>query len=364
MTSNTARTQNISRWRAASSPGGLIGILALILLVVLASGTLLVISGGAVLPVPPVVVWAGLVLFIALAAGVAYLVYGYLSISYELAEETLTVRWAHRQYPIDLSSIQHIGPASEHLEVSSGRWQRFWPGYYVGQQSSPSGSVQIVATLPVRRQLLIVAEDRQFSISPERPILFVEEYGRLRRMLDLQRSGHFPVVQPSDTVDRLAQAGWTMQYPAIQPGQGPPLPESSGVPASTKFAPLSVAATEPDRRRSTSPLLRPTLLTDPVALGLLAAAVLLNVAMVLYILIQYDNLSPSIVLHWNVSGDPDRVGSPREIWTLPIITGLVTVANFGLAWSIAMFDRFAARFLLGATCLVHIVAWVALTTLT
>lgn len=354
-----------SRWRAAASPGGLIGVLLAILSLLLAGGAIWVLTGQASIPLPTPVVWLGLVVGVALTAGFAYLVWAYLSIDYEIGERTLTLRWGLQRHVIDLESIRHIGPAIDQIEERPGGWQRFWPGYYVGTRRAKVGNVRVIATLPLRRQLLISTADRDFAISPERPVLFVEEYGRLRRALDLQRTGGFPTVEPGQGAKRLADAGWTMQYPVITTTRPAPAPTPSP-PRAGDAAPAPAPAPRPARATHApreSALSGPLLLDDRLSLGFLGGAVLLNILMVVYILIQYDTIPQSIPLHWNVNGLPDRIGSPREIWTLPLITGLVTVANFGLAWSIVTFDRFAARALLGATCLVQIVAWVALITL-
>ncbi len=351
-----------NRWRAAASPGGLIGILAAIVCLLLAGGSLAVILGKASLPIPMGAVWAGLIAFLALAGGLAYLVYGYLSITYELGEQTLVIGWANRRYALDLATIQHIGPASEVLEERPERWQPFWPGYYIGTHTGKIGPVRVVATLPLSRQLLVSTGDRHFAISPERPVLFLEEYGRLRRALDEQRSGAFPTIQEGEGARQLKDAGWTVEFPTLL--ARPKTPEMESPHGETDAGAGSVAKRGwfifPE---GISPVLRPLLLNDPIALGLLGIAVLLNVVMVAYILLQYDSIPSSITLHWNVNGFPDRIGSPREIWIVPLITGMVTIANFLLAWSIVTFDRFAARLLLGATCLVQLVAWVALITL-
>lgn len=350
-----------NRWRAAASPGGLIGILAAIISLLLAGGSLAVILGKASLPIPTAAVWVALILFLALAGGLAYLVYGYLTITYELGAQTLAIGWANRRYVLDLATIQHIGPASEVIAERPERWQRFWPGYYVGPHTGKIGTVQVVATLPLSRQLLVSTGERHFAISPERPVLFLEEYGRLRRALDEQRSGTFPTIQEGEGARQLRDAGWTVEFPTL--GTRPPLP---GVDRGRE-EPDAVAT--PGRRgwlifpEGISPVLRPLLLNDPIAFGLLGLAVLLNVVMVAYILFEYGSIPSAITLHWNVNGFPDRIGSPREIWIVPLITGLVTVTNFLLAWSIVTFDRFAARLLLGATCLVQLVAWVVLITL-
>lgn len=360
--SGTVADEATIRWQASASPGGLIGILATVLSVLLAGGCVAVLAGKASLPLPDPVVWAATFLFLALAGGFGFLVYGYLSIRYELGEQSLVVCWANRRRVIPLDQVTFIGPAIDKLEERPGRWQPFWPGYYVGTvRHEQAGAVWVVATLPLRRQLLISTGAQTVAISPERPVLFVEEYGRLRRNRDSQRSGVFTTVEPGQGAQRLADAGWTMSFPVVgapaaQPASTRGVRSAQTTPSTPRQAALEVG-------RAGNPALRPVLLNDATALALLAVAVVLNVLMVTVILVRYESIPPSIALHWNVNGMPDRIGSPREIWILPVITGLVTLANFGLAWSIVTFDRFAARFLLGAACLVQVVAWVALLTL-
>lgn len=347
----------LGRWRAAASPGGLIGVLIIILSMLGAGGAILALLGVASVPLPTPVIWLAAVLFTAAAAAASYLVYGYTTIGYAFGDDVLEIRWAGRRYAIDLAAVTYIGPAIEVLEERPGRWQRFWPGYYVGVRQEKIGPVRVVATLPLRRQLLISTDTEHFAISPERPVLFVEEYGRLRRALDAQRTGGLPTVAPGQGAQRLADAGWTMQYPVIAPSRGARGEQPDAASATTGSYQIAAPG------RGVSPLLRPVLLADRVARVFLAIAILFNLLLVGYILLKYDSIPQSITLHWNVNGLPDRIGSPREIWTLPLITGLVTLANFGLAWSIVTFDRFAARFLLGGTCLVQLGAWVALITL-
>lgn len=347
-------------WQAAASPGGLIGVLGIVLSLVLAGATLAQVTGHAALPIPPGLAWGLLVVFVAFVVLLAVLVYGYVSIRYEFSREALTIRWAWQRYDIDLASIQQILPAVDRLGDTPSRWRRFWTGYYVGTEAGLAGSLTIVATLPVRRQLLIVTRDHQYAISPERPVLFVEEYERLRRALDDGDLNTTPEDFATESIERLAQAGWTMQYPVVSGSSGAATESAGAVVEQSN----GTSRTSKDRRRALSKATaRPHVLNDPVALKLLGITVLMNVAMVVLILVRYHNLPTSIALHWNVNGDPDRIGSPREIWVIPIITALVAIANLILAWSIETFDRFAARFLLAASCLVQVVAWVALITL-
>lgn len=348
------------RWQAAASPGGLIGVLAIVLALMLTGGTLLLITGHTSLPVPTLIAWLALAVFIVLIVALSYLVYGYVTIAYEFTSDHLTIRWAGQEHVIDLGAIQQILPAVDRLGDNPGRWRRFWTGYYVGSENGPSGYVTVIATLPVRRQLLIVTADRQFAISPERPVLFVEEYGRLRQALDYTRTGQATASGSGESVERLAKAGWTMQYPVVKPDMPPQSATASSAGAGTRPA---AGRSRARARRKLASTTRPTILNDRIAQFLLGISVVMNVAIIIFVLARYSSLPSSIALHWNVNGDPDRIGSPREIWIIPIITAIVAIANFILAWSIDTFDRFAARFLLAASSLVGIVAWIALITL-
>ncbi|HUZ01886.1 MAG TPA: DUF1648 domain-containing protein [Thermomicrobiaceae bacterium] len=352
------------RWRPAPSPGGLIGALGIIVSALLAAGALFSAVGRSSLPVLAAAAWLAAVALLGLALALGYLLWGYLSIDYELGERELIVRWAHRRDRIELTAVTHMGPATEVLGEHPGGWQRFWPGYYVAVRQAPDGPVRVVATLPPRRQLVVSTAVGHYAISPERPVLFIEEYGRLRRALDVAPAGP-AVPEPGQGALRLVAAGWTSQVPivlpprptfddepdadgaasaGVQPGTGEPAPAfATGAPATLEA--------------------RLALLGDPVAVASVAVALAFNLTMIGYILARYGSIPSSIALHWNVNGLPDRIGSPREIWTLPLIAGLVTLTNMGLAWSIVRFDRFAARFLLAAACLVQVVTWVALISL-
>lgn len=349
-----------TRWQAAASPGGLIGVLGIVLAMMLTGGTVVLITGHTSLPVPTPIAWLALLGFIALIGALGYLVYGYVTIAYEFSSEHLTIRWAGQEHVIDLGAIQQILPAVDRLGDNPGRWRRFWTGYYVDSENGPSGPVTVIATLPVRRQLLIVTADRQFAISPERPVLFVEEYGRLRQALDYARTGQATTFGSGESVERLAKAGWTMQYPVVKPNV--PM-QSASASSAQPGAPSTARRSRVRARRSLSSASRPNILNDRVAQFLLGITVVMNLAIIIFVLARYSSLPASIALHWNVNGDPDRIGSPREIWVIPIITAIVAIANLILAWSIDTFDRFAARFLLATSSLVGIVAWIALITL-
>ena len=297
-----------------------------------------------------------------------YLLFGYLTIGYRMDSSGIRISWGIWSTTIEYQEIEDVAPALEAFEQLPGGWQPFWPGYYVGRKEADGATIRVVATLPVRRQVLIIlADGRCFAISPERPLLFMEE---------LARWYYAAVEAPGQTGDvrrdplvaatqQFVDAGWTTEFSteAVATGESAsasasqPVRGTSGAFDSSDAPPVSVQRAPASE---TSPVLRPTLLRDPVSLVLIAIGILATATMSLYILVQYQDIPPSLTLHWNVDGLPGRVGEPREIWFLPTIAGLVLIANIGLAWSIALFDRFAARLMLGSTIIVHIVTWIAL----
>jgi hypothetical protein len=525
-----------SRWTAAASPGGLIGLVLTILSIMAIVAAVLSITDRFAIPLDDLILYV--ILGVAVMAGLVflYLLIAYLTISYRLDPEKLTIKWGLWSTALPFEQIVAVAPAMEVLGDQPSGWQLFWPGYYVGSRNTEIGKINVLATLPPRRQVLVARSDGEvFAISPERPLLFMEELARLHdefRLREPERfepesgdvsmpetaaearsSGAVPVTSPdphpepvaspsdsyqthpplpsaesipseertdqtfgsaplqpepvrhweaspviddephrepafgvqpaestSDPLDDADTARYQLPQPPVDEEQAfgvatpvppeaapvealsepdedvaeeelpaaepppdvwsPPRPADGGHPISVQqFVDAGWTAEQPvldvvhdprgvmdrsqheapayhdradapvlqpltrvhrSRPAGTSPALRPTLIHDPVALALAAVGLLATAAMVIYVLVQYQDIPPSLTLHWNVDGLPGRVGEPREIWILPIIAGMVLVANIALAWSIAMFDRFAARLMLGSTIIVHLVTWIAL----
>lgn len=364
----SAQAHHSSRWRAAASPGGLIGLFLMILCVVLGVTAYLGITDRFPMFFSDTVLWVLLGVAVVLAVVFLFLFWGYMTIGYRLDAEALRINWGFWSVEISLSEIETIAPAEEVLGPGSAGWKPLWPGYYIARGQTEIGEVQVIATLPRRRQILIMLSDgRRYSISPERPLLFMEEFARWQNTMRQPQPEEVPagVAMDAEPAQRFVEAGWTTEYSTHQIAQQAPQAATGSAEATGSESPVPEPA--PARTRvyrsppsSTSPLLRPILLRDPVALAFIVLGFLTTAAMAIYILVQYDNIPQSLTLHWNVEGLPGRVGEPREIWILPAIAGLVLLANIGLAWSIALFDRFAARLMISATMLVHIVTWIAL----
>lgn len=341
------------RVRAAPSAGGMIGAVLFGASLVIATVALLALLGLISSSLPALVLWLVLILSTGAAIGLGYLLFGYFTLGYDVSDHALAIRWGNRREEIPLAQIVYAGPAAPLLGDRRPSWQWFWPGYYLGTRPTALGPVHVAATQSVSRQLLISTASAHYAISPERPAVFLERLAQARQALLAEQTG-----QPARIAGRqqLAEAGWTVEFTTVSPAPATRAQATGSYP----LARPPSGARQVARRAIHSRPLRLFLIEDRVGLSFLALALGLNLAMILYLLVQYDQLPETLVLHWNANGLPDRIGTRRDLWLLPIITAIVTIANIGLAWLAETFDRFAARLLLAGTCLVQLVAWVAL----
>jgi hypothetical protein len=113
---------------------------------------------------------------------------------------------------------------------------------------------------------------------------------------------------------------------------------------------LSKACPEPSRRVKGP---------DRLVFVLLAMGLLLNLALFAYVGWRYRALPESLPLHFDILGQPDRLGVRSEIFKLPAIGLLLLVLNslFGLA--IQRWEKLGAYLLLGGTIVVQVLFWLA-----
>ncbi|HEU5328453.1 MAG TPA: DUF1648 domain-containing protein [Thermomicrobiales bacterium] len=329
------------RWRPAPSAGSLVGILAwLLCLGGLVWVVVRAIPGAAEQTMPLVIFWLAAGLLAVFIVILTIFLWGYLTLSYDLDDTgagALVLRWAWRTTRIPLDEIEYFGPARQILAPSKpgGFWP--WPGYYLNTVRDPDlGDIRLLATQPLRRLLLICSARGSFAISPDRPSRLLEQYHALRE------------------ARRAADLGLLTTAPPLSAPPVTDLEEDE----EAAFPILAASSQRAFRERTDGQVL--VLFADRPAVVLMLAGGALVAAMLWFILLRYDAVPQTLPLHYNATGQPDRIGTPREIFLLPLITALVAVANITLAWSVVRFDRFAARLLLSGTCLVQAVAWVAL----
>ena len=331
------------RWRPAPSGGSLVGILALLLCASALAGLLFRVIPDARGNTPALIVWSVLaVLLVAAIGALGVFIWGYLTLGYTLEESgegALVLRWAWRRVIIPIDEIEYLGAARQLLADAAPPRLWPWPGYYLSSVHDEAlGRIQLFATLPPRRLLLVCSAQGSFGFSPDRPSEFLARFHAL--YADRHRD---PLDAPAAPLPstRLAHAA------------APELDDEEDQP------PALVAADQRAFRDQTAARPFPLFLDQPAVLLMLLGGVLLA-AMLWFILLRFDAVPEALPLHYNTLGQPDRIGSPREIFLLPLIAGVVAAANIALAWSVIRFDRFAARLLLSGTCLVQAVTWVAL----
>lgn len=327
---------SMQRWRTAPSAGSLVGILGIILCACGIGGVVF----GALPGTAGTLIYAlwGIVALLALVAlALAVLLWGYFTLGYRLDEQdggALIIRWAWRTIRLPLEEVEYLGPARQILgdKLATRLWP--WPGYYLNAIADPAlGRIRLYSTVPLRRQIIVCTARGSFGISPDRPAAFARRFTTLNEQIE--RGGPLstlplPAPAPIEIEDEEESA-----YPSgIAIGQRA-FQERAGTRAVSLFA-------------------------DRASVSLLLLGGALVAAMLWFILIRFDAVPQTLPLHYNLNGRPDRIGTPREIFYFPLIAALITAANFALAWSVIRFDRFAARLLLGGTCLAQLVAWVAL----
>jgi hypothetical protein len=474
-----------SRWSAAASPGGSIGLVLSIVSIIALLVSVFGLTGALDLAVDPIILYVVLGISAFTTFLCTYLLFGYMRMGYRIDPGELTIQWGLWSETIPFDEIDVVEPAPGVLGENATGWQPFWPGYYVGTRNIEPGRLRTVSTLSLQDQVLIARSNGElFAISPDRPQLFMEELARWLRASEAESTVVPESIAPetgttgpsSDSTDPAAEAraprerpeqtlpleqtthlqaqpgpvfgaviaaespavpaatitnpesirlprpepeyvgpeipdepdpdtarytvitsqpggmpqfgvqeayqpksdeGLTHQHPAMTPGEHPPatVPAVRVSPHPPFAPPKPVILPEGTPRRevlqpivriqrqepiATSPAPSPMLHQDPISLSFVGIGVLTTAAMAVYIWLQFDEIPPSLTLHWNADGLPGRVGSSDEIWTLPLMAGLVLIANVGLAWSIAQLDRFAARLMLSSTIVVHIVTWIAL----
>lgn len=310
-------------WRPAAGYGRVVGgLFATGLVVIAILALLLVIQDDG----PIRIVWLVL-LGVALAAvgAVARLLRGLSSLRYVFAEDHLRVEWQRSvrriHYHDMLEVVYHL---REHVELP-GR-EPYWPGFRISTVRTRGGVWHSYATVPPHRRIRITTPSAVIAISPERPILFIQELERRR------------IGQPADV--------------------------SSGIETSTAIRrprqPSIVARAYVQPIRQSIDLFRRELLTDRIASTLVAVGVIIPVFMLAYTFNEVDFLPERIPLHWNAQGEADRFGTSQSIWTLPLLALTVLVVNAALATLILPLDRVAARLIVAATPVVQLATALAL----
>jgi|GEM_PF-925533 len=344
---SSASTVGRDEWPASASFGWLVG--TILLLLSAAAVALLVIrvpasSGGQRIG------WIVLATALtALTIGIAILLRALPTLRYRLTDEALVVEWIGDRRVVPYDDIGDV-TFEPHQPLRLGRWEPFWPGYYVATVRTPGGTWHTWATQEPRRRVRITTSRGIVAISPERPVRFVAELERRMRASDNPVE---IITTPAPPVER---------DPVVPSPVEPPRSISQPHPSRTR----PPART---RRQSVSPggwvrtardLFRDQLLADQISSGLVAVGVVLPVLMVAYLYSQYEGLPAQIPVRWDASGDVAEFTSARGVWRFPRIAVILLVFNTALATLLVAVDRYLARMLLAAIPLTQVLLFIAL----
>jgi hypothetical protein len=102
------------------------------------------------------------------------------------------------------------------------------------------------------------------------------------------------------------------------------------------------------------------LIQDRNSLALIGLLVLSLIGMVVLTMSRIDTLAPGFATHISASGIKEDVRSEDALWQLPLMAGALLLMNIVLAWFLARWSTFSARFVLVTSIIVQVVIWVAL----
>ncbi len=224
--------------------------------------------------------------------------YGFFNLRYQLDRNGLTITWADTQQVIPLGEIIRIVDGVS-IKTRGVRW----PGYWIGRKEVRGvGSVLFYATCPPAEQLLVMTPNVSYAISPTAKEEFIAAFEVKRRL--------GPTKKLNQGIHQARFRSW-------------PIWGDRGV-----------------------------LLL--VALGFLA-----NLALFAYLCWRYPALPELLPLHWDASGQADRIGTRGQLFLLPIIGLATMLANCGLGFSIYGREKLGTYLLLGGAAIVQIFLWLA-----
>jgi hypothetical protein len=324
-------------WKPAPSPGGLIGLGA-ILGVLLVDGLVILVLTRLPVSLASFVLALSVVVSLPLLALLAYRVFGFFNLSYRLDPDALTIVWAGTQQIIPLGAIRDV-VTGEEVGVARPERRLRWVGYHVGYEELESiGPTLFYATRPLAEQVLVLTDGVAFGLSPADPQGF---------LADLE--AHRKLALTPHHLSKGAEERRSEGERKRRQLEAPLLPCS--------LAPLLSRAGVTTRRWR---VLELPLWEDRWAHALLGLAATLNAALFAYICLRYQALPALLPLHFDALGEPDRVGPRGELFWLPAIGLVVLSTNATLGALLHTRERLAAHLLFATAALVQLLLAVAI----
>lgn len=238
-----------------------------------------------------------------LLALIGYRVYGLARSWYLLDRNALIIHWGATEQVIPMGQVERVLTGDEvegRIQFYGGMWPGHWvgPGYVPGEGPSFSYSVA-----PPRQQIYVVTSSGfVYGISPAKRDEFLEA---LRQRWEM---GPTQVVEL--TCKRPGFANWSIW-------------------------------------------------SDRLGLALLAAGLAAVVALVGFLCFRFPALPPTVPLHFDAAGNPDRIVARGQSFIIPLIGLLTLIFNGALGLATHRRERMASYLLWGGAVLIQVLMWTA-----
>ena len=231
-----------------------------------------------------------------------YWLYGLACSGYSLDRNALVIHWGPTEQTIPAGQIERVLTGDE-VEGRIRFHGGMWPGHCVGYGEVPcAGPALFYATVPPRRQIYVVTPGLTYGVSPADSDGFLEALHKRLQM------------GPTQIVEQSSRRPGFLNWPIWQ---------------------------------------------DRAGLALLAVGLLAVLALIGLLCFRFPALPRLVPLHFDVTGDPDRLGHRGQIFILPLIGLLALLLNGALGWLVYRHERVAAYLLWGGAVLIQVLVWTA-----
>ncbi|MBN1178409.1 MAG: DUF1648 domain-containing protein [Anaerolineae bacterium] len=291
----------MTEWQTDPQTGLRVGVILIAAILIVAAGLV------ALAATQPVTIWtfvAGLAALVGLisAALIGYWIGGLIRSGYALDRNALTITWGANELVIPTPQIKQAILGSDltgRLHFHGVRW----PGYWVGDgEVEGLGRVVFYATEPPAQQVFLVTEGLTYAISPEEGESF------LRTLQTRLQMG------PTQLVESSSKGPAFLQWHFWR---------------------------------------------DALALALLVGGFVVILGLLGLLTARFPALPRLLPLHFDASGNPDRLGPRGEVFFVPVIGLLVWLANGTLGGLLYRRERLVSYLFWAGALLVQMLLWAA-----
>jgi hypothetical protein len=233
---------------------------------------------------------------------IGYQLYGLARSGYDVDRNAVTIYWGPLKQIVPVESIQRIMLGTE---VEGGvkyfrGWR--WPGLMHGQGELPEADLTVFyASASLPQQLILVTPSISYAISPTDVAGFIES---IKARYELG-----PTQAVEQTTERPAFFDWPLW-------------------------------------------------SDRVAHYLLITGATMCLLLFGLVSLRFPTLPPTLPLHYNALGLPDRIGPATQAFLLPLIGLLALGANTLLGGFVYRREQMASYLLWGGTIVVQVLLWI------